>query len=143
VQEFALLIEFAYLRDVNGINLENCFSMLNLADFFGFMGLLRYCVDFCIHQILTPNNCVALYGFIDQIEAGSEMKELKEASWKGIFNNFSQIDTSMLTPLPADMIQRIMSDDFLNVKVRLMKISMHILNLNYFCRMNNMYGTHC
>lgn len=114
--EFALLVEYAYLRDVKGITLENCFFMMTLADYFGFLGLLRFCVDFCIQQILTPDNCVAIYCFLDQIEIGVEFKKLKDAAWKGMLSKFTQIDMGLLKPLPGDLFKRIISDDYLNVK---------------------------
>jgi hypothetical protein len=114
--DMALLIEFSYLRDVRGLNCANCFFIMTLADYFGFLGLLRFCVDFMIKNILTPDNCVAIFFFLDQIDNGVEMKKLKEAAWSGILNNFTQIDKGLLKVLPTDLFKRILSDDHLNVK---------------------------
>jgi hypothetical protein len=117
--DIASLIEFAYLRDVNRVNCENCFFIMSLADYFGFLSLLRYCVDFIIKNILTPNNCIAIYYFFEQIEVGEELKKLKDAAWLGTLSNFLQIDRGILQILPVDTFKKIISDDNLNVKVRI------------------------
>ena len=53
------LISFAYLRDVREINDGNVYEMYATSDYFGMMGLMKYCVDYMINM-LKPENCVGL-----------------------------------------------------------------------------------
>lgn len=53
------LISFAYLRDVREINDGNVYEMYATSDYFGMMGLMKYCVDYMINM-LKPENCVSL-----------------------------------------------------------------------------------
>jgi kelch-like protein 10 len=55
-----LIIKFAYLRDVSGVTEANVVEMLMVTDYFGMLGLLKYCIDYIIRS-LSPENCVIMW----------------------------------------------------------------------------------
>jgi kelch-like protein 10 len=55
-----LVLNFAYLRDVSGINEGNVVEMLVISDYFGVIGLMNYCINFII-RTLSPEKCVIMW----------------------------------------------------------------------------------
>jgi hypothetical protein len=55
-----LVIKFAYLRDVSGINDTNVVEMLIVSDYLGVLVLMKHCIDFIIRN-LSPKNCVIMW----------------------------------------------------------------------------------
>lgn len=54
------IIQYAYLRDVSGINDSNVAEMLFVSDYFGVLGLMKYCIDYII-RTLSPENCIIVW----------------------------------------------------------------------------------
>lgn len=54
------IIRFAYLRDVSGVDESNVVETMVSADYFGVLGLLKFCIEFIIN-ILSPENCVIFW----------------------------------------------------------------------------------
>lgn len=57
---FEQIIRYAYLRDVTAINDSNVREILITADYFGIVGLLKYCIEFII-TTMTTENCVIMW----------------------------------------------------------------------------------
>lgn len=56
------ILEYAYLRKVSGLNMENAFKLCIYADYYAVLGLLKLCTNYLI-DMLDVENCVGLKEF--------------------------------------------------------------------------------
>lgn len=114
------MIKYAYIQDVSGINDENCFYILTMADFYGAESLLKYCVDYFVRNILDVKYSIEIFEallFLNEIELGNEFKILHEQIWNFVLREFTKIDGEIINALPHEIFHKIVTSDHLNVKV--------------------------
>lgn len=114
------MMKFAYNRDVSGINDENCFYIITMADYYGAESLLKYCVDYFVENILDLKYAVEIFEaliFLNGIELGQEMKILYEHIWIFLLREFTKIRGEIIDALPHEIFHKIVASDHLNVKV--------------------------
>lgn len=109
-----LILKFAYLRDVSGVNETNVHEMLMTSDFLGVLGLMKFCIKFII-KTMTSENCVILW----LMSRYRGIVKLREKSWSYIIANFATVSVKNkdLLELNVEDFHLIISDDMLNVKV--------------------------
>lgn len=55
-----IVLNYAYLRDFSSVNESNVFEIMAVSDYFGVMGLNKFCIDFII-KTMSPENCIMLW----------------------------------------------------------------------------------
>lgn len=59
-KEMEIVIKYAYLRDLSDIDKTNVVEIMIVSDYFGMLGLMKFCINFIINM-LSSQNCIIFW----------------------------------------------------------------------------------